>query len=260
MNPSSIPRPIHLHYEHISGPGRPLVLVHPIGASIRFWDALMPHLGTRTHVMRYDLRGHGGSDVPPGDYRLSDLADDLLNLADALGMDAFDVCGVSLGGMAALAAAARAPARITNVVVCSSASRVSAPPQGWDGRRDAALSAGMLPLAGPMVERMFSEAFRASGNPMVGLLRSVFENMNATGYAGACAILRDADLTNALSDVRSNTLVISGTLDPLCPPEKARALAAALPNARYESLECGHFPPVEQPKEFATLLLGHCLL
>lgn len=260
MNSSTIHGPIHLHYEHITGPGRPLVLVHPIGASIRFWDALLPHLGTRAHVMRYDLRGHGGSDVPPGDYRLSEFVDDLLDLADALGMDAFDVCGVSLGGMVALAAAARAPSRINNVVVCSSASRVSEPPQGWDGRRDAALSAGMRPLAEPMVERMFSEAFRSSGDPMVGMLRSVFENMNPVGYGGACAILRDADLTNELPEVRSNTLVISGALDPLCPPEKARALADALPIARYEPLVCGHFPPVERPEEFATLLLNRCQL
>jgi 3-oxoadipate enol-lactonase len=237
-----------------------LVLVHPIGASFRFWDPLLPYLGTTTHVIRYDLRGHGGSDAPPGDYGLNQFADDLLDLADALGMDAFDVCGVSLGGMVGLAAAARVPGRIKNLVVCSSASRVLAPPQGWDGRRDAALSAGMRPLAGPMVERMFSESFRSSGDPMVGLLRSVFENMNPVGYAGACAILRDADLTNQLPKVRANTLVVSGALDPLCPPEKVRALADALPKARYESLECGHFPPVERPEAFAALLLSHCQL
>lgn len=245
------------HHESTAGHGRPLLLLHPIGASLRFWDALMPQLAERMPVLRYDLRGHGQSAVSPGDYRLDQLADDLLAFADAQGLEVFDVCGVSLGGMVALAAAARAPARVCRVVVCSSAPRVAPPPNGWNGRREAALREGMAPLAGPMVERMFSAGFRASGSPMVGALRSVFEAMSPVGYAGACAILRDADLTPHLSQVQSPTLVVSGLQDPLCPPEKAQALADALPKARHVSVDCGHFPPVEQPAAFAQQLLHH---
>jgi 3-oxoadipate enol-lactonase len=245
------------HHESTAGKGRPLLLVHPIGASLRFWDALVPHLAGRMPVLRYDVRGHGQSAVSPGDYRLDQLAEDLLAFADAQGLETFDLCGVSLGGMVALAAAARAPTRVHRVVVCSSAPRVAPPPNGWNGRRQAALQEGMAPLAGAMVERMFSPSFRASGDPLVGVLRSVFEGMNPVGYAGACAVLRDADLTPQLSQVQSPVLVVSGLQDPLCPPEKAQALADALPKARHISVDCGHFPPVEQPAAFAQHLLHH---
>lgn len=256
MSPPPAP-PALFHHEATPGAGRPLLLVHPIGASLRFWDGLMPCLAGGPPVLRPDLRGHGLSPVTPGDYSLDQLADDLIAFADRQALDTFDLCGVSLGGMVALAVAARAPARVHRAVVCSSAPRVAPPPQGWDGRRAAALAAGMSPLAGPMVERMFSPAFRDSGDPMVAMLREVFEGMDPVGYAGAVAVLRDADLTPQLHRVQAPVLVVSGLQDPLCPPAKAQALSEALPRSAHVSLDCGHFPPVEQPAAFAQHLLRH---
>lgn len=247
-----------LHSERTGeGPGLPLVLAHPIGASLRFWDALLPHLAGHGPLVRYDLRGHGDSAVTPGEGSIEQFADDLLRLADAQGLERFDVCGVSLGGMVALAVAARAAGRVNRVVVSSTAPSVAPPPNGWNGRREAALKDGMAPLAGPMVERMFSPAFRTTGEPLIGTLKAVFEGMSPAGYASAVSILRDADLGPRLPQVASPTLVIAGLHDPLCPPAKQEALAAALPQARFVSLDCGHFPPVEQPAAFARLLREH---
>ena len=157
-DPTAPSAPSPPHSQFTPGAGRALVLVHPIGASLRFWDALLPHLQGRMPVLRYDLRGHGDSAVTPGDCTIDQLADDLLALADAQGLADFDLCGVSLGGMVALAVAARAGDRVHRVVVSSTAPRVALPPNGWNGRREAVLQSGMAPLAGPMVERMFSAA------------------------------------------------------------------------------------------------------
>lgn len=245
------------HSERTEGTGLALVLAHPIGASLRFWDALLPHLAGGMPLLRYDLSGHGGSAVKAGDCSIDQLADELLALADVQGLERFDLCGVSLGGMVALAVAARAGPRVNRVVVSSTAALVAPPPQGWNGRREAALREGMAPLAGPMVERMFSAAFRETGAPVIGTLRTVFETMSPVGYAGACAVLRDADLGERLAQVQAPTLVIAGRQDPLCTPEKQQALADSLPHARMVSLDCGHFPPVERPAEFARLLREH---
>lgn len=247
-----------LHRERSGeGPGLPLLLAHPIGASLRFWDALMPHLAGHGPVWRYDLRGHGDSPVTAEDGSIDQFADDLLRLADAQGWARFDVCGVSLGGMVALAVAVRAADRVNRVVVSSTAASVAPPPNGWNGRREAALKDGMAPLAGPMVERMFSPAFRQTGDPLIGTLKTVFEGMSPVGYANAVSILRDADLAPRLAQVVSPTLVVAGLQDPLCPPAKQEALAQALPDARCVTLDCGHFPPVEQPAAFARLLREH---
>lgn len=247
-----------LHSERSAeGPGLPLVLAHPIGASLRFWDALLPHLARHGPVLRYDLRGHGDSPVSPAEGSIDGFADDLLRLADAQGLQRFDLCGVSLGGMVALAVAARAGERVHRVVVSSTAASVAPPPTGWNARREAALKEGMAPLAGPMVERMFSPAFRATGHPLIGTLKAVFEGMSPIGYAAAVSILRDADLGPLLARVAAPTLVVAGLQDPLCTPEKQQALADALPHARLATLDCGHFPPVEEPAAFARLLREH---
>jgi 3-oxoadipate enol-lactonase len=245
-----------LHRERQEGEGLPLILAHPIGASLRFWDALMPHLAGHGPVVRYDLRGHGQSPVSAEEGSIEQFADDLLAVADAEGFERFDLCGVSLGGMVALAVAARHGQRVHRVVVSSTAANVAPPPPGWNGRREAALKDGMAPLAGPMVERMFSAAFRETADPLIDTLKTVFERMRPTGYANAVSILRDADLGERLARVQSPTLVIAGQQDPLCPPQKQQALVDALPRAELAVLDCGHFPPVEQAAEFARLLRG----
>ncbi len=110
-----------------------------------------------------------------------------------------------------------------------------------------------------LVKRSIAEGIfsGATGDPLIGTLKAVFEGMSPAGYASAVSILRDADLGPRLSQVVSPTLVIAGLHDPLCPPAKREALAAALPHARFVSLDCGHFPPVEQPTAFARLLREH---
>ena len=247
-----------LHRQRQEGSsGMPLILVHPIGASLQFWDPLMPHLAGVGPVLRYDLRGHGQSPAAHEEGDIDAFADDLLTLADAEGFERFDVCGVSLGGMVALAVAARCPHRVNRVVVSSSAASVAPPPNGWNGRREAALKDGMAPLAEPMVQRMFSEAFRQTAHPIIATMKTVFENMSPTGYANAVSILRDADLGPRLAQVQAPTLVIAGEQDPLCPPAKQQALADALPSARVVVMDGGHFPPIEQAEGFARLLREH---
>ena len=185
------------------------------------------------------------------------LADDLLALTQALGVEQFSVCGVSLGGMVALQSALQAPGRISRAVVCSTARRIAPPPNGWDGRQRAALEGGMAPLADGMVARMFSAAWRASHAPAVASLRSVFERTDPAGYAGACAVLRDADVGSGLARVIAPTLVVSGEDDPLCPPAAARQLANGLAKARHLLLPGGHFPPLEAACEFAEAVVAH---
>ena len=88
-------------YYRLEGlPGRPLlVLGHSLGADHGMWDPQMPALLTRFQVLRLDLRGHGASDVPAGDYTMAQLAGDVLAAVDADWPRAFAYCGLSLGGM-----------------------------------------------------------------------------------------------------------------------------------------------------------------
>jgi len=232
-----------------------LVLLHPIGADHSIWDLVVPALTQQFRVLRYDLRGHGGTDSPAGECDLQQLTDDLLALTSALRLPRFCLGGVSLGAMVALQAAANAPERVSALLLCSTGARIAPPPGGWNQRAKAALDLGMEALAGPMVARMFSETYRQRGVPSLETLRTVFTHTDPAGYAACCAALRDADLSHTLSQVKAPALVVSGILDPLVQASQMQVLAAGLSRGEHLELSCGHYPMVELPEPFAHAVI-----
>ena len=103
-----------------------LFLSHSLGLDYGMWDeqaaACLGHL----RVVRYDLRGHGASSVTPGDYTIEQLGRDALALADALGIQRFAFCGLSIGGMIAQWLGVHAGARLTHLVIANSSPRPDA--------------------------------------------------------------------------------------------------------------------------------------
>src|SRR5215469_2474835 len=98
---------VRLHWRE-DGEGQPLLLLNSVGCDLSLWDQSLPHLaGFR--VLRMDMRGHGASDSPPGDYTLEQLADDAATVLAAADAERAAVCGLSLGGMVAMTLALRAP-------------------------------------------------------------------------------------------------------------------------------------------------------
>ena len=244
------------YFRHEGRPGSPaLVLLHPIGADHSLFDQVVPLLLERFQILRPDLRGHGGTDCPPDDCTLQALTDDLLALTRHVGWDRFAVCGVSLGGLIGLQAAITRPEALSALAVCSAAAVMAPPPGGWDQRAAAARAQGMAALEPGMVERMFSPDYRARREPHLDSLRRVFLHTDPEGYARCVAVLRDADLRPALSAVRTPTLLLHGSADPLITAEKVAVLREGIPASVVCPFACGHFPPVEPPTEFARLLL-----
>src|SRR4051794_41829327 len=92
------------------------------------FDAQVPELARTHRVVRYDLRGHGGSEVVPGPATVDDLARDVLALLDGLGIDRFSYAGVSLGGAVGLPMALAGPGRLDRPGVPRPAAPVPAPP------------------------------------------------------------------------------------------------------------------------------------
>ncbi|MEG3174577.1 alpha/beta fold hydrolase, partial [Sphingomonas sp. ZB1N12] len=89
-----------------------LILLNSIGTDMGLWDTSVPHLLPAFRLLRIDTRGHGASDTPDGDYSLAMLADDVVAVMDAAGVQTAAVAGVSLGGMIAMELALTHPARI----------------------------------------------------------------------------------------------------------------------------------------------------
>lgn len=228
----------------------PLVFVHSLGTDLRIWDAVVARLPA-TQRVRIDLRGHGLSDAPSGDYALATLAADVLGVLDQLGVAAAVFVGVSIGGQVALQAALDRPERVAGLVLLDTAARIG-DRAGWEERRAEVRAHGLVASAEAVVGRWFPPASRARDPLAPRGYRNLLVRTPVAGYLGACAALRDADLRDRMGDIALPTLVLCGAEDTATPPALVRGLADAIPNARYAEIAgAGHLPCLDRPDEVA---------
>ena len=238
------------HYALEGEAGKPvLVLSNSLGTDFSMWDPQVPEFLKSFRVLRYDTRGHGYSPVTPGPYSIELLANDVLALADALKLDRFHFCGLSMGGMIGMWLAVNAPQRLMKLVLCSTAARIGTP-EIWNARIDTVRKQGMKPVAAATIERWFSSAFRAKNPATVASIQKMLEAANPEGYAACCAAVRDFDFREQLAKVRAPALVISGTHDPATTPADGYFLADHIQGARYVELNAAHLSNVEDPDRF----------
>lgn len=235
--------------------GRPLVFANSLGTDLRVWDAVLPLLPAGLRVLRFDKRGHGLSDCPPGPWTIADLADDLAGILDARGIRDAAVVGLSVGGLVAQALAARRPDLVRLLVLSNTAARIGTT-ETWNERIATVEARGIAPIADAVLERWFTPGFRARPGSLAPW-RNMLTRTPAAGYAATCAAIRDADLTGSTRRLTVPTLALVGDADGATPPDLVRATAALIPGARFEIIaDAGHIPGVEQPEAYARLLTG----
>jgi 3-oxoadipate enol-lactonase len=232
----------------------PLVLVHSAGADHRMWDRNLSAIRDRFRLIRYDARGHGGSDVPPSPYTLDELGGDLVALLDALGVGRTHVVGASLGGVVALWLAARHPDRVDAAVFAGTAARIGTP-AAWEQRAELVRRGGTDAVVDLVMTRFFSERFRRERPDVIAGFVEVLRRQSPEGYVGTCAALRDADLRDDLSSVAAPSLVVVGDEDVSTPPTDAEHLRASIDGARLAVVEgAGHLCTVERPDVFGAIV------
>jgi 3-oxoadipate enol-lactonase / 4-carboxymuconolactone decarboxylase len=245
-----------VYYRLEGAAGRPVVaLSHSLGLDHTMWDPQMAALTARFRVLRYDLRGHGGSDATPGDYTVERLGRDALALLDRLGLDRVAWCGVSLGGMVGQWLAAHAGDRLSSLVLANASPRIT-DPAGMEARRRTVLDGGTRAIVDTAMARFFGDALVAANPPRIASARETLLATDPVGYAGCCAALRDFDGTALLPRITARTLVVSGDADVSMPWEAhGAALAAAIPGAAVVRLAAAHASNVALPRTFARTLL-----
>jgi 3-oxoadipate enol-lactonase len=227
-----------------------LVLLNSIGTDMDLWDGVLPHLRDRFALLRIDTRGHGGSVAEPGDYSLGMLADDVLAVADAAGFDSFSIAGVSLGGMIGMEVALRAPDRIKKLLpICTSATMDSA---SWNDRIANVRGEGMAAIVDLAMGRFLSDATEPA---IYETVRRQLLTMDAEGYAGCGAAIRDMELADRIAELNCPTLVVTGTRDTSTPLEgHGEHLLTYIPGAAHVALEAAHLSPLEAPNALAGVI------
>src|SRR3712207_1182180 len=185
-----------------------VVLANSLGTTLRMWDEQASALNYSLRSLRYDHRGHGGSPTPPGPYTIEDLGRDVLALLERLGIERVSFCGLSLGGLVGMWLASEAPWRIDRLVLCCTAARFA--PGGYDSRARTVREHGVAEIADDVLERGFTPASRAGQPGAVEWAGGMLLDTPAEGYASCCEVVRDADLSGRLGDIRAPTLVIAG--------------------------------------------------
>lgn len=233
-----------------------VVLSSSLGATLEMWDPQVEALSERFRVLRYDHRGHGGSEVPPGPYTLADLGGDVVDLLDRLGLDEVALCGVSLGGMVAMWVAATVPDRVRTVALCCTALRFG-DEASWLERAAQVRRDGMEAISASVVERWLTPGFAARRPGVARRLRDMLEAIPPEGYAACCEALARADATDAARAIKAPALIVTGAEDPTSTEADAEAIAAAVPDARRVVIPGAHLANVEEPEAFNAAILGH---
>ena len=142
--------------------------------------------------------------------------------------------------------------RIERVVLSNTALRMGTAKM-WADRVAAVQTGGLASIAEPILDRWFSTGFRT--DPEIGLWRNMLLRTSPAGYAGCCAALAKADLSDAASHIHCPAFVLSGSEDGASPPDLVRSLANAISGALHaEFFGVGHLPMAEAPDRFSVLV------
>jgi 3-oxoadipate enol-lactonase/4-carboxymuconolactone decarboxylase len=244
-----------LYWRSDGDPRRPaLLLGNSLGTDHALWDAVMPALMRHFRVLRFDMRGHGESDVSPGDYTIEILARDALAVADAAGATSFCYAGLSIGGMIGQWIGANAGDRVLRLVLSNTSAKLDS--AAMDERIAKVRFGGTAAVVDAVLQRWFSARLLARNDERVASVRAVFESIERKGYIGCAAAVRDMDLRDLAPRIEAPTLVITGAHDLAAPKEHGEAIAAEIAGAELVELPCAHIPVVEIPGLYAHALLA----
>jgi 3-oxoadipate enol-lactonase len=232
-----------------------LLFINSIGTTRDLWLPQVPALVGTYRVIRYDARGHGSSSVPEGDYSIAQLGRDALAILDAEGARQAHICGISLGGLTAMWLGVNASDRVSSLVLANTAARIGSV-QSWNDRIALVKERGMRGVAEMAIHRWFSPGYRQRHDEVVTQYKTMVESCPTAGYLGCCAALRDEDLREAISAIKSPVLVVAGSTDEATPPEGLRFIHERIAGSKMLTLDAAHLSNVEQAEAFTSAVMG----
>lgn len=233
-----------------------VMLSHALATKLELWDPQMDALSERFQILRYDIRGHGGSDILSGPYQLETLVEDAVQLLSRCQISQVHFVGLSLGGMIGQLLAATHPELVASLVLCSTSYRT--PPEKheeWDQRIRTAQTVGMRAHVEPTIARWFTPDFVRNHPDEVNPIREMINSTYEQGYAGCADAVKNLELTDKLPLIKAPALVVAGENDAGNPPETAADLAARIGAEVKIVPSSAHLCNVEQPDLFNEALL-----
>lgn len=240
-------------YEETGGGERmPIVFLHGVGSDKSVWRPQLQHFGEERRAIAFDYPGYGDSDPAPEGTTRDDYAAAILSAMQALGVGKAHICGLSLGGVIAIAVNAMAPEACASLIL---ADTFADHPDGqaiYERSIAAADTGSLRPAAEARVDVLLAQ-------PADPAIRAeVVETMAAidpAAYRIGSEAVWLAQQRERASAIRVPTLVLCGTVDKVTPPALSTALARLIPGSQYEPIEgAGHLGNLERAEAFNTLV------
>lgn len=248
---------IEVAYRWDGNPDGPTVMMaHAMGTSHRIWDWQVPALSDRYHLLRYDWRGHGDTDAPPGPYTLTQFLGDAVTVMDELEIEKVHWVGISTGGMIGQGLGIHHPDRIASLTLCNTTSQSDEWYRGWVAERQAVVrESGMVPVWEMTDKLWFTDAFAEAANEDYHAVRDVFIKTPVPGYLGGTSAVADLAFRDSLHQITAPTRIIAAGADPVTPIEKAEAIHSRIAASQLTVIDGQrHFSNVEVPDEFNAIL------
>ena len=243
-----------LLHHRIDGSGRHVLMLHPVGLDLTFFEPVVALLARDCRVLRVDLRGHGRSTGLPPARSLDDYVGDLHRLLAELEFAPTAVVGLSFGGMLAQVLAVTHPGDVAALVLGACPSTF--PPEAREVMRERAAQAergGMEAVLEATLERWFTPGFRASGGAEPARRRLLGDDV--AGWAATWRAIAGLDIASRLPEIGVPTLCVAGERDVASPPEIVAGIAERIRGARYAVMpDAPHMLFIEQPEALAGLV------
>jgi 3-oxoadipate enol-lactonase len=248
---------VQLNVEIEGQEGAPwITLSHSLACNLSMWDEQVGILRERFRVLRYDLRGHGGSSAPNGPYTFAMLESDVVALWNTLKIEKSHWLGLSIGAMIGYGLAIEHGDRLLSLMACDG--RSDAPPDYqafFQQRIEVARTGGMAALAGPTIERWFKPENLAANPPEIAKLRRMIESTDVVGHEGCCEALKGLAFGSRLGTIRVPTLIVGGDSDLSAAPEMLARVAKNIPGARHAVIpNAGHISNMENATAFNQVM------
>ena len=251
---------VELYYELVdcTEPWRsgvpPAVLLHGLGADRRIWLYQVPAFCARVPTLLVDLRGHGRSSAPPGDWSVTDMARDIVRLLRHLGIERGHLVGLSLGGMIAQQFALDYPYATASLVL---ADTVGGIPATFQSTAQEQLQFIENHSMAEVAKARITKAFTDDVDPLMrGHLIETVSLNDKDAYQRAARAAFAFSPRGRLEDIAAPTLVVVGEGDRTFPLAAMEELAKRIRGARLVRIPgAGHISNMERPQEFNRAVL-----
>lgn len=232
----------------------PTVLIHGLGTDRRIWLYQVPEFCSRVPTLLLDLRGHGRSSAPAGEWTVADMARDVVRLLRQLGAEKANLVGLSLGGMVAQQFALDYPYATASLVLVDT---IAGPPPGADQPLREALAFIEAQPMRTIAETRIAAAFTDAVDPVMrGHLIEQAALNDKQNYLRAARAAFSFNVRERLDEIAAPTLVVIGEQDRTFPMAWMEDLATRIRGARVTRLGgAAHLSNMERPREFNRAVL-----